>query len=172
MRRSGVTRVLRAGRTLVAAVALAGCFPYGFAGGGLPANVRTVAVLPFDNQTPSPELQREVLAALRSGLERRLGLRDAPEARADAIVRGVLLRYDLDVPIAYSADPTQATSARRMLQLTLDVEIVDQKSGKALWQRKAMVVTGEYAERAEAEGRRQAIERVVNDVIEGAQSQW
>jgi hypothetical protein len=129
-------------------------------------------VLPFDNQTPSPELQREVLAALRTGLERRLGLRDAPEARADAIVRGILLRYDLDVPIAYTADPTQATSARRMLQLTLDVEIVDQKTGKPLWQRKAMVVTGEYAERAEAEGRRQAIERVVNDVIEGAQSQW
>src|SRR5919112_688894 len=80
--------------------------------------------------------------------------------------------YDIDVPIAYSADPTQATSARRMLQLTLDIEIVDQRSGKALWQRKAMVVTGEYAERAEAEGRRQAIERVVNDVIDGAQSQW
>ena len=148
----------------------AGC--YGFAGGGLPANIRTVAVLPFDNQTPSPELQREVLSSLRAGLSRRLGLRDAPEARADALVRGTLLRYDLDIPIAFSADPTQATTARRMLQLTLDIEIVDQRTGKALWQRKAMVVTGEYAERAEADGRRQAIDRVVNDVIEGAQSQW
>lgn len=169
MRPSGSASRLLAGTLLMLAAA---CFPYGFAGGGLPSNVRTVAVLPFDNQTPSPELQREVLASLRAGLERRLGLRDAPESRADALVRGTLLRYDLDVPIAYSADPTQATSARRMLQLTLDIEIVDQRTGKALWQRKAMVVTGEYAERAEAEGRRQAIERVVNDVIEGAQSQW
>ena len=169
MRPSGSVSRLLAGASLVLAV---GCFPYGFAGGGLPSNVRTVAVLPFDNQTPSPELQREVLTSLRAGLERRLGLRDAPESRADALVRGTLLRYDVDVPIAYSADPTQATSARRMLQLTLDIEIVDQKTGKALWQRKALVVTGEYSERAEAEGRRQAIERVVNDVIEGAQSQW
>ena len=169
MRPSGsASRLLLAAWLLLAAA----CFPYGFAGGGLPSNIRTVAVLPFDNQTPSPELQREVLASLRAGLERRLGLRDASEARADALVRGTLLRYDIDVPIAYSADPTQATTARRMLQLTLDVEIVDQRTGKALWQRKAMVVTGEYAERAEAEGRRQAIERVVNDVIEGAQSQW
>ena len=30
----------------------------------------------------------------------------------------------------------------------------------------------EYAERAEPSGRRQAIERVVTDIIEGAQSQW
>ena len=169
MRPSGSARRLVVAAWLILAAA---CFPYGFAGGGLPANIKTVAVLPFDNQTPSPELQREVLTSLRAGLERRLGLRDAPEARADALVRGTLLRYDLDVPIAYSADPTQATSARRMLQLTLDIEIVDQRTGKALWQRKAMVVTGEYAERAEADGRRQAIERVVNDVIEGAQSQW
>jgi hypothetical protein len=168
MRRSGVTRRL----VLAALLGAAGCFPYGFAGGGLPSNIRTVAVLPFDNQTPSPELQREVLESLRSGLQRRLGLRDAPEPRADAIVRGTLLRYDLDVPIAYSADPTQATTARRMLQLTLDVEIVEQRTGKALWERKSLTVTGEYAERAEAEGRRQAIERLVNDVIEGAQSQW
>jgi len=151
---------------------LVGCFPYGFAGGGLPAHVKTVAVLPFDNQTPSPELQREMLDALRSALGRRLGLRDAPEARADAIVRGTLIRYDIDVPVAYSADPTQATSARRLLQLTLDIELVDQRSGKALWQRKGLTASGEYAERAEAEGRRLAIERVVNDVIEGAQSQW
>ena len=169
MRPSGVTSLIF---VMAALFGVGGCFPYGFAGGGLPSNIRTVAVLPFDNQTPSPELQREVLATLRTGLQRRLGLRDAPEARADAIVRGTLLRYDLDVPIAYSADPNQATSARRMLQLTLDIEIVDQRTGKALWQRKALVVTGEYAERAEAEGRRQAIERVVNDVIDGAQSQW
>src|SRR4051812_21687060 len=136
MRPSGsVSRFL----AIVALLLTAGC--YGFAGGGLPANIRTVAVLPFDNQTPSPELQREVLTSLRSGLQRRLGLRDAPEARADALVRGTLLRYDLDIPIAYSADPNQATTARRMLQLTLDIEIVDQRTGKALWQRKAMVVT-------------------------------
>jgi hypothetical protein len=31
---------------------------------------------------------------------------------------------------------------------------------------------GEYSERFEAEGRKQAINRIVNEVIEGAQSQW
>jgi hypothetical protein len=35
-----------------------------------------------------------------------------------------------------------------------------------------MQAEGEYADRGEANGRKQAIERVVTDVIEGAQSQW
>jgi hypothetical protein len=63
-------------------------------------------------------------------------------------------------------------AARRKLQLTIDIEIYDQTAGRVLWSRKGMMAEGEYAERAEADGRRQAIEKLVNDVIEGAQSQW
>ena len=170
MRRSGITSAALARLALV--LALGACFPYGFAGGGLPSYVKTVAVLPFDNQTPSPDLQREVFDAMRHGLQSRLGVRDAPEQRADAVLRGTLLRYDADIPVAYSADPRRATSARRRLQVVLDVELVDQKSGKALWQRKGLTAEGEYAESAEASGRRQAIERLVTDVVEGALSQW
>ena len=45
-------------------------------------------------------------------------------------------------------------------------------TGKTLWQRKGLLAEGQYEERGEAEGRKQAIDRIVNDVIEGAQSQW
>jgi hypothetical protein len=31
---------------------------------------------------------------------------------------------------------------------------------------------GDYDERAEAAGRTKAIEKLVNDIVEGAQSQW
>lgn len=146
--------------------------PYGFAGGGLPAHVRTIAVLPFENQTAAPELQREVFDVLRAQLYRRLGLRDATEAKANALVRGTIQRYETDVPIGYSADNSATTSARRMLQISVDVELVDQVSGKTLWQRKGLVAQGQYEERGEAQGRQKAIERIVNDIVEGAQSQW
>ena len=61
----------RSGRSsfLVFLVAVAGCWPYGFAGGGLPSNIHTVAVLPFENETPQAELQREVWEALRGEME-------------------------------------------------------------------------------------------------------
>ncbi len=153
--------------------ALPGCFiGYGFAGGGLPTHIRTAAVLPFDNETPVTEVQRDLAEELRAQLDRRLGLRSAPEARAHSVVRGTILRYDADVPVAYSADPSQATSARRRLAITVDVEIVDRTNGQVLFSRRGLRGEGEYAEGAEEAGRRIAVERIVATVIEGAQSQW
>ena len=152
---------------------LAACVTrYGFAGGGLPPHIRTMAIQPFDNETPTPELQREIFEAMRRELQGRLGVRDAPQDRADAVVRGVVRAYDLDVPVGFSANPAQATTSRRKLQITVDVQIVDQTNGKTLWEKKGLRAEGEYAERDEAGGRRDAIKRVVNDIVEGAQSQW
>ena len=145
---------------------------YGFSEGAFPPHVRTMAVLPFENETSSADLQTELVESMRAKLKERLGVRDAPQDRADAIVRGSIRAYDADVPIGFSADPRQAVSARRRLQITVDVEILDQTTGKTLWARKGLRAEGEYAERAEAEGRRQAIDKLVNDIIEGAQSQW
>jgi Lipopolysaccharide-assembly len=161
------------GRSAIIAIAIAlgGCV-YGFAGGGLPPAVRTIAILPFENQTPSAELQQEFMTRLRKELRARLAVREAGEAQANAIVRGAITRYEPDIPIAFSADRTQSVAARRKLMLTIDIEIYDQTAGRVLWSRKGMTAEGEYAERQEPEGRRQAIEKLVNDVIEGAQSQW
>ena len=167
MRPSGI-RSVAAGLALLL---LAACF-YGFAGGGLPSNIRTVAILPFENETPASELQRELLERLRADVQSRLNLRDAPESRADAVVRGTIARYETDIPVSFSSDPRQATSARRRLQITVDVEIIEQATGRVLWQRKGLLGEGEYAERAEPAGRRLAMEKISNEIIEGAQSQW
>lgn len=166
----GVPAALRR-LVLALPLVLASCI-YGFAGGGLPAHVKTVAVLPFENETAAPELPLELQEALRDGLRTRLGLRDAPESRASALVRGKISRYEVDIPVGFSANPNQATSARRRLRVQVDIEIVDQVTGKTLWTRSGIQAEGEYSERGEAEGRKQAIDRIVNDVIEGAQSQW
>jgi hypothetical protein len=154
-------------------VVLAACgIRYGFSEGAFPSHIRTMAVLPFDNKTTSPELQGELLDNMRKELQHRLGVRDAAQDRADALVRGTIVSYDADVPVAFSADPRQATSARRRLQITVDVEIVDQSNGKMLWERKGLRAEGEYAERGEPAGRQQAIGKIVSDIVEGAQSQW
>ena len=153
-------------------VMLTACIPYGFTGGGLPSHIRTVAIVPFENQTATAELPRELSDALRSRLHDRLGLRDASEARANAIVRGTIQRYEVDIPIGYSASNKQATTARRMLQLVVDIEMVDQVTGKTLWQRKGLLAEGDYEERSVGVGKRKAIDRIVDSVIEGAQSQW
>lgn len=164
--------MIRSGVYSVVLVALTACIPYGFTGGGLPSHIRTVAIVPFDNQTTAPELPRELTDALRTRLHDRLGLRDASESRANAIVRGTIQRYETDIPIGFSASDRAATTAKRQLQLVVDIEMVDQVTGKTLWQRKSLLAQGEYEERGEALGRKQAIDQIVSTVIEGAQSQW
>jgi hypothetical protein len=155
----------------VASLLLTGCL-YHFAGGGLPPNIHTVALSTFDNQTPTPEIPKELYDEMHRELERRLGVRDAPADKADAIVRGVISSYDADVPISFSANPQQAVSARRRLQLTIEVEIVDQVSGKVLFSNKALRQEADYNERGEQEGRHQAIQKIVNEIVAGVQSQW
>lgn len=162
----------RFGAYSVVLVALNACIPYGFTGGGLPSHIRTVAIVPFENQTATPELPRELTEALRTQLRDRLGLRDASEAKATAIVRGTIQRYETDIPIGFSANNKQATTAKRLLQLVVDLELIDQVTGKPLWQRKGLLAEGQYEERGEPAGRKQAIDRIVNQLIEGAQSQW
>lgn len=154
-------------------VALGACaVHYGFSQGAFPPDIKTMAVLPLDNNTASPDVQRELFDAMHSQLDKRLGVRDAPEGRADAVVHGTITAYEADVPVSFSANANQAVSARRKLQITVDIEIVDQKTGKALWTRKGLTESGEYAERAEADGRKLAIQQIVDAIVEGAQSQW
>jgi hypothetical protein len=148
-----------------------GCL-YGFAGGGLPPHIHTLALTTFENQTPTPEIPKELYDVLHRELQKKLGVRDAPADRADAVVKGVIASYDSDVPIGFSANPQQAVSARRRLQLTVEIEIVDQSTGKVLFSNKALRQEADYNERAEAEGRAQAIQKIVQDVVTGVQSNW
>lgn len=149
-----------------------GCV-YGFAGGGLPGHIRTVAILPFDNQTAEPALTQEVTSAVREAVEQRLGLRLASEANADAIVRGAIAQYVPDSPLSFQAGQRgDVTVTRRRVQLTVSVEIFDQREGRMLWQRSGLVVDGEYDPPREQEGRERALEKLVNDIVDGAQSQW
>jgi hypothetical protein len=156
----------------LSALALGGCL-YGFAGGGLPPSIKTVAILPFDNQTPEPTLTQEISQAVREAVERRLGLRQSAEARADAVVRGSITRYEPDLPVAYTGnDSSQVTVTRRQVQITVSVEILDQKQGKPLWQRNGLVVRGDYDTGREADGRARALDDLVTNIVEGAHSQW
>ncbi|MDQ6717533.1 MAG: DUF4136 domain-containing protein [Gemmatimonadota bacterium] len=146
--------------------------PYGFTGGGLPPNIHTFAVASFDNQTPTPQLPKELTDALRTRVRDRLGLRDATETKANALIRGTIQRYEIDIPVGYSASNKQQTTATRSLELRVDIEMIDQLSGKTLWQKKGALATVSYQEGGEPAARKHAIDQIVDELIEGAQSQW
>lgn len=138
--------------------------------------MRTVAVLPFENRTPEPTLTQEINAAVRDAVEGRLGLRAAGEENADAIVRGTILRYEPDLPVAYTGGGanTRVNVTRRLVQLTVSVEIIDQKRNRTLWQRSGLLVEGDYepTSGSESAARQQALDKLTQSIVEGARSQW
>ena len=133
-----------------------------------------MAILPFDNLTSEPTLAQEVSDSVRAAVQGRLGLRQAGENSADAIVRGTISRYDPDVPVAFTGGGnSQVTVTKRLVQLTVSVEIVN-RDGKTLWQRQGMTLEGDYEPGSETEltARGRALSKLVTNIVDGAQSQW
>ena len=61
---------------------------------------------------------------------------------------------------------------QRLVQITVAVEIVDQRTGRTLWERSSLTLDGNYDPGRELDGRQRAYERLVTNIVEGAQSQW
>ncbi len=162
---------------IAAVAALSGC-AYGFSGGGLPPEVRTVVVLPFENATADPAMATEANRTVREVVERRLGLRSVAESRADAVVTGTVVRYEPDQPVAYRGTGSNQGRAgevqvdRRLLQITVNIEMVQQSTGRQLLRRKTFSVDQQYPPGREGEGRRLALEDIAKQIITDAQSTW
>lgn len=106
-------------------------------------------------------------------MEQNLGLRQAGVDQADALVRGTITGYEPDVPVAYTGNAqNQVSVTKRLVQITVSVEIFDQKDNKTIWQRSGMMVEGDYDPGREQDGRKKALDRLVTNIVEGAQSQW
>ena len=156
---------------------LAAC-SFGFSGGGLPPGIHTVAVSAFDNDTADPTLAQLVQLAIKQGVESRLGLRAAAASQADALVTGKVTRYDPDQPLSFhstAAAPGAANTVdvtRRQVELSVDVTVVDQKTGRTLFDGKNQLVQGDYQPGHEEDGKRKALALLVTKIIDGVHQNW
>ncbi len=160
--------------SLLSVLAISGCGVYSFTGGGgLPGHIETIAVLPFENRTTQFTLTQELTQRLTDVLPGRLGVRLADEGSADAIVRGVITRYQ-ETAINYQAEEGGPIIFQRRVDVSAQVEIFDTKEEEVLWTSSAVSGSGEYipGEQTEEGGRQLAIDNLVTAIIDGAQSQW
>jgi hypothetical protein len=160
--------------TLVAAVVAGGC-NYSFRAGSFPPpHIRTIAVQPFDNETPRFEISGEVYEELLRELPRSLGINTAGEDLADAIVRGTITRYDVVAPNYRAGDPGQpAEVLQRQVSISASIQIVDLVDNVVLWEDRNVVSQGEFLEsESEDVGRAEAIRLLIQKVVDGAQSNW
>jgi len=153
---------------------MTGC-NYSFRAGSFPpAHIRTIAIEPFGNETPRFEVSAELYDQLLRNLPSALGIRTAGADVADAIVRGAITRYDVQAPNYTSAGSGQAAQVlQRQVSIGVRVEIVDLVENVILWESGSVIGQGQFAEGApEDGGRREAIEILVQRIVDGAQSNW
>lgn len=160
----------------VAASLLAtGCL-YSFKAGSFPPeHVKTISVAPFENETTRFELSGEIYDQLLRNLPSALGIRTAGEDVADAVVRGTILRYDVAAPNYRAGQPGQpAEVLQRQVTITVRIEIVDLVENVVLWEDRNVSAQGQFLEASESEevGRTEAIQLLVQKIVDGAQSNW
>ncbi len=165
----------RGSLAVVLSLVVSGC-AYSFRAGSFPPeHVETIAVQPFDNETNRFELSGELYDQLLRNLPRALGIRTAGEDVADAVVRGSIMRYDVIAPNYQSARSGQAAQVlQRQVSIGVSVEIVDLVENVVLWESRSLIAQGEFVEASETEevGRLEAIELLVQKIVDGAQSNW
>jgi len=156
-------------------LAVSGCM-YSFRAGSFPPeHIRTIAIQPFENETTRFELSGEVYDQLLRNLPRALGIRTAGEDVADAVVRGTILRYDVMAPnYRAGAEGRPAEVLQRQVTISIQVEIVDLVENVILWEERSVQAQGQFLEASETEevGRLEAIELLVQKIVDGAQSNW
>lgn len=165
---------LKASVPIVALLLLAGC-NYSFRAGSFPPpHIHTIAIEPFENDTNRFELSGELYDQLFRNLPSALGIRSAGADVADAIVRGSITRYDVVAPNYRQGSGNQAPQVlQRQVNISVSVQIVDLVQNVILWESSGVTAQGEFAEGSPEEGGRQeAIELLVQKIVDGAQSNW
>ena len=164
---------VRGGLAVIAALAVTGC-NYGFRSGSFPDHIRTVAILPFDNDTNRFELTQEIHNELLRALPSALGVTNAGEDVADAVIQGRIIRYDMTAPLFRANQQNDNVDVlQRQVNIRVQVELIDLVENLILWDDQGLSTQGQYLEGEPEEiGRAEAIELLVQRIVDGAQSNW
>ena len=168
------TPVFRIALILALAATALAC-NYSFRSGSFPDHIRSVAILPFENDTNRFELTQEIHQELLRELPRALGVTNAGEDVADAVVQGRIVRYDLTTPLFRpGVEADRVDVLQRQVSIRVEVELIDLVENVIIWDDRTLTTQGQYLEEGESEeiGRIEAIELLVQRIVDGAQSNW
>jgi hypothetical protein len=159
----------------LALLGLASCNYTFQGGGGFPSEIRTVYIRPFDNTTPYVDLDQMLFSKLNERLPRALGVRPAGEEVADAWVRGKITRYE-DAAQNYRPGDSRGNVQvlQHQVQITIEIQLINRRNNTILWESQTLTGRGEYqpASQTDQIGREQALNNLLQQIIDGAQSQW
>ena len=157
------------------AVAVAGC-AYTTTTALLPSHIKKVAIPVFENTTSEYNLEREITDAVIARFVADNHVKIVDERSADAVIRGRVTSYKNSV-FGFSA---AERSQEYRVTIGLDVRFKDLVKNRELWSDAEMVKTANYyvqpvpgdTARTELDGRKQAIQKIADEILSRTVEGW
>jgi len=119
---------------VVAIILVCGCgYKLSGAKSALPGGVKTIAIIPFENRTLEPDVGTVMAEAMQREILRRGVVKLAPKGRADAVLRGTIIKVKLD---SQAYDPEGFTTAYRA-KMEVSVRLV--RGSETIWSVKKLI---------------------------------
>jgi TolB-like protein len=107
----------------------------------IPASLKVVAVIPFENQTKRPEIEQRVTEEVARELSKRGGYRVITDRdAADALLEGAVVGFDTR-PVQFN---NQGRAIRVETVVRLRSTLRDVRSGNPLWSQDGLVFREQY----------------------------
>jgi len=139
-----------------------------------PENYRTVAVPIFDNRTYERDISRSLTDAVVKEIQQNTPYRVTSAAKADTVLRGSIRQVSLR---ELSKSVATGLSEEMVMQVTVDYEWVDMRTGKPIVSRQGFSGSGTFiASRPQAEpidlGGYNAVQQLASDIVASMQVDW
>ena len=142
----------------------------------LPTHLKTIAIPVFENQTTEYTLEQDVTNAVIARFVTDNHLRVVDERSANAVLRGKVVLYRNTV-FGFS---TGTSAEEYCVTVGVAVTLKDQVKNRELWSDENLVKTANYfvvdvpgqRARTEIDGRKEAIEKIADEIISRTVEGW
>jgi len=156
----------------ICCVVCIGCGVYTFSGSTLPGHLKTVDIPLFINQSLQPGVAENITAELNQHIQQSNLLKPVSQ-NSDATFNGKVLSYK-NHPYTYGSESVREVDVSSYsVTISVEVEFYDNKKDKVLYKG---VITEEgiydFETETEEEGKRKAIEKIVDQIMQNSVQSW
>ena len=154
--------------SIVFALILCGCGVYSFSG-SMSSGIESVAVPVFENESVEYGIAEDLTSGVIEGFVADNTLKVITRSKADAVLEGIILRYDRS---AYTYDENDQVQEYKV-NITAKVRL-NKSDGSLVWEEESLTGYGIYSadDETEEEGKSRAIEKIAEDIINRTVKDW
>jgi len=150
------------------ALTLGGCGVYSFSG-SMSSGIKSIAVPVLENESVEYGIAEDLTSGIIEGFVSDNTLKVTPRSKADAVLEGVILKYER---IAYTYDENDQVQEYKV-NITARVRL-NKADGNLVWEDESLSGYGIYrsSDETEEDGKSRAIAKIAEDIVNRTVKDW